>query len=81
MSSLAKVYMLEITSMAICEIKSLSLIDDTGFGDNSRRVVNFRTVMVVLVIPNLVVVVENINKLLGDTLRQKSGVKFPCYLC
>ena len=73
--------MLEIRSMAICEIKSLSLIDATGFGDNRRRVVNFRTVMVVIVIPNLVLVVENINKLLGDTLRQKSGVKFPCYLC
>ena len=64
MSSLAKVYMLKIRSMAICEIKTLSSMDDTGVGDNSRRVVNFRTVMVVLVIPKVMVVVGNINKLL-----------------
>ena len=64
MSSLAKVYKLRIISMAICEIKSLSLMDDTGVGDNRRRVVNFRTVMVVLVIPKVMVVVGNINKLL-----------------
>ena len=64
MSSLAKLYKLRIISMAICEIKSLSLMDDTGIGDNRRRVVNFRTVMVVLVIPKVMVVVGNINKLL-----------------
>ena len=64
MSSLTKVNKLKISSMAICEIKSLLLMDDIGVGENRSRVVNFMPVMVVQVIPELVVVVENINKLL-----------------
>ena len=64
MSSLTKVNKLKMSSMAICEIKSLFLMGDAGVGDNRRRVVNFRTVMVVLVIPKVMVVVGNINKLL-----------------